>query len=137
MIQEEMDPLVKIGMLLMFAALVGLHLGLLHTLSYTLSDHALRIACGPIGMSVPLDTIESVTYGLVKKGLTWSWALTFKGLIIARRGKLMRVAIAPLDRDEFMRDLAQRCPHLDLRDGSLTPVTQHAANAVHDTTSDN
>tara|TARA_B100000315_G_scaffold37722_1_gene32356 strand:+ start:220 stop:582 length:363 start_codon:yes stop_codon:yes gene_type:complete len=116
----EVDPFTRLGVYLAHGFLIALCLGPLYTLAYTLSDRLLYVGFGAIGMRVPLDTIESVTPGY-GKGLTWSWAMSLKGLLIARRGKRWPVFIAPLHQDAFLHELAARCPHLELRDGGLSP----------------
>ena len=82
------------GIYLALTGTIVLCLVPLYALSYTLSDRDLRVGFGPVGMRVPLNTIESVTLGS-GQGLAWSWTMSLKGLVIARRGKSMDVAISP------------------------------------------
>lgn len=115
--KEEMDSMAH-GIYLALTGTIVLCLVPLYALSYTLSDRDLRVGFGPVGMRVPLNTIESVTLGS-GQGLAWSWSMSLKGLVIARRGKSMDVAISPQDQDGFLRDLAARCSHLELHDDGL------------------
>lgn len=91
----------------------------IYTLSYVLSDRALRVACGPIGMNIALEDIEAVTPG-VKTGMTYGFSLALKGVVVERHGKRWKVFVSPLNQGDFLRDLAGRSPHLQLRDGALT-----------------
>ena len=117
--REHMEPLARSLTYLALAGGIALCLAPLYTLAYTLSDEFLRVGFGPIGMRVPLGAIESVTPGFAQ-GFTTNWSMSLMGLVIAQRGRRMRVAIAPLSEETFLCDLASRCPHLELRDGELT-----------------
>ncbi len=117
--KEALTPLARVGAYLGAAFVVTLSLGDLYKLSYVLSDDALRVGFGPVGIRVPLDTIESVTPGF-GPWIIRNRSMSLRSLHIARRGKLLRVAIAPLRREAFLRDLAARGPHLELRAGELT-----------------
>lgn len=113
-------PTAKVGVAVCYGVVVFVCVAPLYLLSYKLSNQTLRMGFGPVRMTVPLDSIESATPG-VKAGLTWSWSLALRGVVITRRGRRWKVFISPLSRDDFLRDLAARCPHLEFRDGGLAP----------------
>jgi hypothetical protein len=116
---EPMAVEAKIGITALYGAVILMCLAPLYTLSYVLSDQTLRVGCGPVGMTLALQDIEAVTTGM-KTGLTLGWSMALKGLVIERRGKRWKVFISPLNQGDFLRDLAERCPHLTLRDAGLS-----------------
>ncbi len=118
MATAPMDPTWKLGIGAFYAAIITMCVAPIYALSYRLSDRTLRAGFGPVGRSVALADIESVTPGM-KTGLTWGWSLSVKGVVITRRGRRWKVFVSPLCQGDFLRDLAERCPHLELRDGAL------------------
>ena len=111
----------KVSLAALYAAVILMCLAPLYTLSYRLSDRTLRVGCGPVGMALPLADIESVSAG-TQTGLTLGWAMALRAVGITRRGKRWGVFISPLNQGDFLRDLADRCPLLVLRDaGSARP----------------
>ncbi len=119
--RDAMEPAARLGLSVLYGAVILLCIAPLYTLAYTLSRDRLRVGFGPIGMNVPLADIQRVAPG-VKAGLTISWSMALKGLIIERSGRKWAVMISPLNQGDFLRDLAERCPHLTLRDGALWPA---------------
>ncbi|MEO2005049.1 MAG: PH domain-containing protein [Candidatus Poribacteria bacterium] len=115
----EMSYLVKTAISLLYGVIIIFCLSLLYGLRYTLSDEALCARVGPVQMRVPLEDITSVKPGWIKKYNTWRWALTPTGLAVARRDRRIRIGVSPDDREEFLRDLGARCPHLEACDGGL------------------
>ena len=119
MATAPMDATLKLGIGAFYAAIIAMCVAPIYALSYRLSDRTLRAGVGPVGRSVALADIESVTPGM-KTGLTWGWSLSVKGVVITRRGRRWKVFVSPLCQGDFLRDLAERCPHLELRDGALS-----------------
>ncbi|HYK74828.1 MAG TPA: PH domain-containing protein [Pseudoneobacillus sp.] len=80
------------------------------TTYYILDDHNLVIKYGPFKNTIPLNSIKSV-----KKTMNpiSSPALSLKRLEIAY-GQYDFVLISPKDRDEFMRILTKKCPHVKI-----------------------
>jgi hypothetical protein len=117
--RSEMGFLVETAISLLYGVIIVLCLSWLYGLRYTLSDEALCARVGPARVRVPLEEITSVKPGWIKKHNTWRWALTPTGLVVARRDKRLRIGVSPDDTEEFLRDLAERCPHLEPCDGGL------------------
>jgi hypothetical protein len=117
--QSGMGPLALGGLYLLYGGIGAICMGSLYGLRYALSDEDVRASIGPIGIRVRLEDIESVSPGWLKSPRSWKWGLTVRGLIIRRRGKRMGVGISPDDPETFLRDLAGRCPHLEVRDDGL------------------
>jgi hypothetical protein len=97
-----------------------------------ITDTTLIIRAGPFRTSMPLEAIEEVVpqrnwYG--GPALEMNFGLAVMGIRVRYRkasGRLSWVyRIAPADRAAFLLELAERCPHLDVKDdGSLRRPTE-------------
>jgi hypothetical protein len=114
-------PLIPILIVLTLAAIFVL--ALVWTIAghaYQLSYRTLRVAAGP---TLLLDDIHSVACG--NRPLWCNDAsLAWTGLIIDRRDSRAPVFVSPRNRTDFLRDLADRCPHLILSEGALSPADE-------------
>ncbi len=118
---EATRPSLKLAIAAAQGAVIVACIAPIYTLSYVLSSQSLRVACGPLGVNIALEQIDAVAPGM-KTGLSVGLSLAVKGLVVRRRGKRWKVFISPLTQGDFLRDLADRCPHLALRDGALVPA---------------
>ncbi|MBM7647431.1 hypothetical protein JOC78_000352 [Bacillus ectoiniformans] len=78
------------------------------TTCYILDEHHLVVKFGPFKKKIPLESIKSV-----KKTMNplSSPALSLKRLEIVY-GDFQTVLISPEDREEFMKILSAKCPHV-------------------------
>lgn len=81
---------------------------------YVLDPGALLLHSGPLRMSVPYTEIRTVVR---TRGYGFFMALAFDRLeldpgLVTERG---RVVLSPEREEEFLRELAQRCPGIEIR----------------------
>jgi hypothetical protein len=107
---EDLSINSAVSILLPTLILPALVIWLWKTTYYILDEKNLLVRSGPIKKTIPLASIRSA-----KKSSNplSSPALSLKRIEI-RYGTYHRVLISPKDRDEFLRQLAKRCPQADI-----------------------
>ncbi len=78
---------------------------------YTFKNDKLLVRGGPFKWEIPLESIEKVT---PTRNPLSSPAWSLDRLEVRRRGTFSGILISPQDKQEFLRDLVGRCPHLRL-----------------------
>ncbi len=91
---------------------VGLLVWMWVTTIYVISGNELRIACGPMKMTVPIDSISRIRSS---HSVVSSPALSLSRLAI-QYGRFQEVLISPADRQGFIRAIVERVPHVVLED---------------------
>ncbi len=119
---DPAPPVHIVAIVLAFAG-VSVFLAAWHIagLRYRISYCTLHVGRHPLAWAVALDDIQSVTPRKRPFWPTIDGSLAWHGLVIERRGSSMPVFISPRLQGDFLRDLADRCPHIELRDGGLAP----------------
>ncbi|NDL66652.1 PH domain-containing protein [Anaerotalea alkaliphila] len=91
-------------------------LWILHGTWYELREDHLHCRCGPFGERIPYDRIKSLR--LVTSPLS-SMALSLQRIEIRQHGRgwiTGTTMISPVDREDFLRQLATRCRNLESRE---------------------
>jgi hypothetical protein len=105
---RQVVPVLAIGLLLP----VGLLVWMWFTTLYSIAGNELRIACGPMKMTVPIDSISRIRSS---HSLVSSPALSLSRLAI-QYGRFQEVLISPADRRGFILAIVERVPHVVLED---------------------
>ena len=92
-------------------AAIGFLLWMFFATFYTFRDDNLLVRGGPFKWEIPLEAIEKVT---PTRNPLSSPAWSLDRLEVRRKGAFTGILISPRDKQEFLRDLVERCPHLKL-----------------------
>jgi len=101
----------RIGLLLLhvLAGLFGLWV--LYSTRYVLSDDTLKAKSGPFSWKVQLEKIKEV---VPSRSIISAPACSLDRLCVKYKGSFFGLLISPIDKEEFLRDLTERCPQLAL-----------------------
>lgn len=101
--------LTRLAVLIGLLCAAAFMLWVLYGTDYALGDGTLLIRCGPFRYRVPLGAIDSVS---ASRNPLSSPACSLDRLLIKWDEGRRRILISPFGKDDFLRDLARRCPHL-------------------------
>ncbi len=87
------------------------------TTRYELQDNHLFLKSGPFFKRIAYADIKSVTDGRNQKGLSFAFSMDCLQIDVA--DSKLGYRISPLKRLEFLRALARRCHHLNLKGEEL------------------
>lgn len=101
---------------LLLAGIAGFTLWLFYGTSYRLDDRELVARAGPFRWRVPLAAIEGV---VPTRNPLSAPACSLDRLAVRHSGRRLGLLISPADREDFLRELRLRCPHLEERGDRL------------------
>lgn len=107
----------------------GASVFLMYPVRYTLAERELVVRGGPFRWRVAYENIEKVTPTRNPLAAP-AWSLSRLRVDHRYRGRTVFLLISPERQEEFLRELAGRCPHLVLSDDRLVkaPAPLPAAN---------
>jgi hypothetical protein len=115
------DPggrLVATLVILLSAAFMG---WILYGTGYELTERELILRSGPMRVRIRLEGIQSVAPCGYFSLAGLAWGLGTDTLRVDYEGRWRCARISPADKQAFLRSLAGRCAHLELRDDRLVP----------------
>jgi hypothetical protein len=113
---SQAPPAIRVGVLVALVAGALLMLWILYGTSYVIRDQDLLVRNGPFRTRVLLAEVDSVR---PSRDRTASPANSLDRLLITWSQGRNRVLVSPGAKQEFLRALAQRAPHLRLEGDSL------------------
>ena len=94
---------------------------ILYGTGYELAEQELILRCGPMRVRIPLHTIQAVAPCGYFNVAGLAWGLGTSPLRVDYQGRWRCARITPADQQAFLRSLARRCTHLELRADRLVP----------------
>lgn len=105
----EESAAIRLGSAVLALVAVGSIAWLLYSIRYILTDADLVAVSGPFRWTVPLAAIEAVN---PTRNPLSAPAASLDRLEVCYAGRRLGLLVSPADKEEFLRALRLRCPHL-------------------------
>jgi hypothetical protein len=107
---------VRLGLSLFYMIFAIFCIRVLYSTTYILTDAHLIVRCGPFRWRIPLDAIIEVT---PSRSMASAPACSLGRLLVRHLKSKPGLLISPVKKNDFLRDLGERCPHMRLKGDSL------------------
>ena len=110
------DWVTRVWVTVLLIASILLSLGVLYGTKYTLHEDHLLVQSGPVRWRVPYEMITKVS---PSRSLLSGPACSLDRLLISRSDRLIGLVISPVDKEQFLKSLAEQSDRFVFEEGQI------------------